>query len=152
MRLAGNPRVQLFFFDVNRTEINDVRHRDSLMYLKIKHRIWEHPNWRTLTLSGNIHNMRVQFRAQPTAAYYLCHDDDLELSGRICTLNHTYLSGTARNSVGRGLELRQVKQAASVYSETLGYDKYLFLFPHPNSYDGMLFTKTVTASELTAGR
>lgn len=148
-RLTKNSRVRIFFYDINKTESKDFQDRDSLMYLKIKKRIIEHPNWRTITLSGNIHNMRLPFREKQKAAYYLCNDKDLNFSDKICTLNHFYQSGTMLNNIGNGLELRQVNNKPSVFSETFNFDNYLFLYKTANTYNGIFFTKTVTASELT---
>ena len=148
-RLSKNSRVQIFFFDINKTDTKNYQDRDSLMYLKIKKRIEEHPNWKTVTLSGNIHNMRNQIIELPTTAYYLCNDKDLNLSDKICTINHYFLRGTMLNNIGNGLELRQVDNKSSVYSETLNFDNYFYLYPTAKNYNGIIFTKTVTASELT---
>jgi hypothetical protein len=51
------------------------------------------------------------------------------------------------NSVG--LELRQVNNKPSIFSETLYFDNYLFLYQTVGIYNGIFFTKIVTASELT---
>ena len=148
-QLTKNSRVQIFFYDINKSEGKNIQSRDSLMYLKIKKRISDHPNWRTITLSGNIHNMRLPFREKLTAAYYLCNDKELNLTDKICTLNHFYQNGTMLNNIGNGLELRQVDNSPSVYSETFNFNNYLYLYTTVNTYNGIFFTKTVTASELT---
>lgn len=148
-RLTKNSNVHIFFYDINKSENENYLERDSLMYLKIKEKIINHPNWRTITLSGNIHNMRLKFRDKPTTANYLCNDKDLNFSNKICTLNHYYLSGTMLNNIGNGLELRQVSNEPSFFSETLDFDNYLFLDPMFKTYNGIFFTTTVTASELT---
>ncbi len=54
--LKNNPRVQLFFFDVN-TKEEKKYDRDSIMYLHIKEQIQLHPKWKVVTLSGNAHTM-----------------------------------------------------------------------------------------------
>ncbi len=148
-RLTKNSRVQIFFYDINKSESKDFQDRDSLMYIKIKQKIIEHPNWRTITLSGNVHNMKLKFRDKPTAAYYLCNDKDFNLIDKICTLNHYYQSGTMLNNIGNGLELRQVNNNPSVFSETFDFNNYLYLYPTADTYNGIFFTKNVTASELT---
>jgi hypothetical protein len=150
IRLTKNSKAQVFFFDNNQSQSRDYQDRDSLMYVKLKQKIMEHPNWRTITLSGNIHNMRLKYKDQPTAAYYLCNDKELGLTDRVCTLTHYYQSGTMLNNMGSGLELRQVNNNPSVFSETLDFDNYIFLFPTPNTYNGLFFTRTVTASMPTA--
>ena len=140
-RLTKNSKVQIFFYDINKSESKYFQDRDSLMYIKIKQKIIEHPNWRTITLSGNIHNMRLKFRDKPTAAYYLCNDKDIKLNDKICTLNHYYQNGTMLNNIGNGLELRQVNNNPSVFSETFDFDNYLYLYPTANTYNGIFFTK-----------
>lgn len=151
-RMTRNSRVQIFFYDINNNESRDFQNRDSLMYIKIKQKIIEHPNRRTITLSGNIHNMRLKFRDKLTAAYYLCNDKDLNLIDKICTLNHYYQSGTMLNNIGNGLELRQVNNNPTVFSETFDFDNYLYLYPTANTYNGIFFTKNVTASKLTTNK
>jgi len=149
IRLTLNPKVQVFFYDINKSERKDYHDRDSLMYLKIKERIIEHPNWRTITLSGNIHNMRLPYKGKRTTAFFLCNDKDLSFADKMCTLNHIFKRGSMRNNLGNGLELRQVNNTPSVFSETFNFDNYLFLYPVTNTYNGIIFTRTVSASELT---
>ncbi len=144
-RLTKNLRVKIFFYDINESE--DFEIRDSLMYLKIKRKIIEHRNLRIITLSGNIHNMRIPYKEQPTTAYYLCNDKELNLSDKICTLNHYGRSGAMLNNTGKGLELRPINRTPSIFSETLNFDNYLFLYATANRYNGIFFTKTVTASK-----
>lgn len=148
-RLAKNSRVQIFFYDINTAESTNYNDNDSLMYLKIKDRIIKHPSWRTITLSGNIHNMRLKFREKPTTGYYLCNDKELNLADKICTLNHYYQSGTMLNNIGKGLELRHVNKNSTIYSETFPFDSYLYIFHAPNTYNGVFFTRTVTAAHMT---
>jgi hypothetical protein len=147
-QLTKNSRVQFFFYDIYKTESNEFPNRDSIMYLNIKRRIVEHPNWRTITLSGNVHNMRLKFRENPTAANYLCNDKDLNLTYKICTLNHNFQSGTVHNKNENGLEIRQVNNNPSVFSETFDFDNYLYLYPAADTYNGIFFTKNISASEL----
>ncbi len=151
-RLSKKSKVQIFFFDNDKAEYQDKEDRDSLMYLKIKQKLIEHPNWRTITLSGNIHNMRLPYKEKPTTAFFLCNDNMLNLTNEICTLNHYYGSGTMLNNIGKGLALQQVNNTQSIYSNTLDFDNYLFLFQTPNKYNGIFFTKTVSASKLAIKR
>ena len=147
-QLTKNSRVQVFFYDIYKTESNGFLNRDSIMYLNIKRRLVEHPNWRIITLSGNVHIMRLKFRENPTAANYLCNDKDLNLTYKICTLNHIFLCGTVYNNTGNGLELRKVNNNPSIFSETFDFDNYLYLYKTANNYNGIFFTKNITASEL----
>jgi len=144
-RLTKNTKVQIFFFDIY--EYSENTDGDSLMYLKIKEKIIANPNWRTITLSGNIHNMRTPFKEIQTTAYYLCNDQELNFADRICTLNHFYQSGTMLSNIGKGLELRQFNHPPDIVSETLNFDNYFYLSQQVDIYNGRFFTKNITASE-----
>jgi hypothetical protein len=89
-KLDKSPKIRIFFFDVNNSESKNPGDRDSIMYLKIRNKIMEHPDWKTITLSGNIHNMLLPYKEKPKMALYLNRDEELNLSGRICSLNHQY--------------------------------------------------------------
>jgi hypothetical protein len=145
-----NKKVKLFFFDTNTKDSEASSNRDSLMYVKIKKQIQANPQWKTITLSGNIHNMIQPFRGTNTMAYYLKTDEELSFPNKICSLNHRCKSGARVNSIGNGLELRQVKSPDSDFSSAVDYDSYLFLFPKnmTENYNGIYFTRTVTAAKM----
>ncbi len=150
LRLNRNPKVIIFFFDLNNGESKNIDDRDSLMYAKIKKQLIKHPTWTTITLSGNIHNMRLPYKQKYKTGAYLANDIDLNISDKFCSFNHHYQSGTMLNNIGKGLELQLVENINSDYSKLVDYDNYIFLFPvsQTNTYDGMFFTRTVTAAEL----
>jgi hypothetical protein len=150
LNLNKNPKVKIFFYDINSGEAKNIEDRDSLMYVKIKKQIIKYPTWTTITLSGNIHNMRLPYKQKNKTGSYLVNDADLNISGKFCSINHNYQSGTMLNNIGKGLELRQVGNINSDYAKLVDYDNYLFLFPinETNAYDGIFFTRTVSAAEL----
>lgn len=141
-----NPKASVFFYDVNGDYSSA---RDSLMYLNIKAKLNEHPKWKTITLSGNIHNMLLPYKGQNKTASFLYNDTSLDIADKICSLNHQYQSGTMLNNIGKGLQLRETGQIDSEYSQ-LPYEMYLFLFPinYKATYSGIYFTRQVTAAEL----
>lgn len=149
-QLNNNPKIKIFFYDLNKSENKNYDGRDSLMYVKIKNKIKEHLTWTTITLSGNVHNMLLPYKGQNKTANYLSKDTELNIADKFCSLNHYYQSGTMLNNIGNGLELRQVGNNSSDYSNLVDYDNYLFLFPNnrTNNYNGIYFTRTVTAAEL----
>ncbi len=53
--LNKNPKVKIFFFDVNAGE-DKIYNRDSLMAGKIKTQYSQYPDWKMITLGGNYHN------------------------------------------------------------------------------------------------
>jgi hypothetical protein len=152
--LNKNPRINIFFYDIISGESKFIDDRDSIMYLKIKSNIKAHPKWKTITLSGNIHNMLQPYKGEKKTAFFLLNDVELKLKNNLCALNHTYQSGTMLNNIGKGLELRQVNMGESSYSKRSHFDNFLFLHKYDpaNTYSGFFFTKTVTAATLTGTR
>src|SRR6185503_9828866 len=68
LRSKDNPLISVFFYDVNFDEPCDQKHRDSMMYVHIKKRMLEHPGCKTITISGNAHNMMVDNNGTTPAA------------------------------------------------------------------------------------
>jgi hypothetical protein len=149
-KVSKNHKASIFFYDVNDGDCSNVDDRDSMMYLKIKNKIQEHPSWKTITISGNIHNMLLPYKGKAKTAYFLINDQDLNLKDRICSLNHLYQRGSMINNSGNGLELKQVDNSDSDYSTAVDYDNYLFLMPINVTfgYSGIYFTKNVTAARM----
>lgn len=152
--LNKNKKAKLFFFDTNKKDYETSKNRDSLMYFKVKKQIQSNPNWKTITLSGNIHNMIQPFRGTNTMAYYLKIDKELNLQDKICSLNHRCKSGTRINNSGNGLELKQVRSPDSDFSTAVDYDSYLFLFTKntTDNYNGIYFTRLVTAAKMVGSK
>lgn len=148
--LSKNEKVKLFFFDVNKNDYDSSNNRDSLMYIKIKKQIRDNPQWKTITLSGNIHNMIQPFRGKNTMACYLKTDKELNIHDKICSLNHRCKNGTRINNRGNGLELQQVNSPDSDFSTAVDFDSYLFLFPKTTTenYNGIYFTRLVTVAKM----
>ena len=78
-RLNNNPRIQVFFFDMNDDE-GKLYQRDSIMSEKIKTQFLKHPRWKMIALSGNYHN---RTSGEPTMAAYLLKDPMFN----VCSLN-----------------------------------------------------------------
>jgi hypothetical protein len=142
--------VKLFFYDQNKEDTKISANRDSLMYLKIKDQIKKNPGWKTITLSGNIHNMIQPFNGQTKMALYLKKDSELNLGNKLCSLKHQYKDGQMINNMGDGLKLRPANAASSDYSTAVNYDGYLLLLPQNfiDRYNGIYFTRNVTAAQM----
>ena len=91
-RLDKNPLISVFFYDIDSSQNFTVESRDSIMYLNIKEQLEKYPTWRTITLSGNIHNMLVPFREQKTMTSFLINDTTLKINNELCSLHHDYVS------------------------------------------------------------
>lgn len=149
--LSKNPRISLFFYDVNSGESkknND--DRDSLMYLNVKKELKKHPKAVCITLSGNIHNMLLAYKGESKTARFLMDDNELNISDKICSINHTFKSGSMLNNRGKGLMLNKVDNGTSEYSKFTKYPNYFFLFPSRQyAYNGVFFTRNLNAAKLT---
>ena len=150
--LAKKPLVRIFFFDVNSDESkNKLIDKDSLMYLKIKNEIEKHPSAVVITLSGNIHNMLLAYKGENKIARYFIKDKNSSFADNMCSLNHTFKSGSMLNNTRKGLLLSKMDNGTSEYSKFTKYNDYLFLFPSKQyAYNGVLFTRTVTAVKLVS--
>ena len=146
-RLDKNPFITIFFYDIDSSQSFTIANSDSIMYLNIKEQLEKYPTWRTITLSGNIHNMLVPFREQKTMTSFLINDTTLKINDELCSLHHDYVSGTMLNNKGNGLEVHHVEKTSS-FSE-LPDNMYFYFNPSNKNYPyhGIFFTRTVTASE-----
>ncbi|MCX6185397.1 MAG: hypothetical protein NTU43_00170 [Bacteroidetes bacterium] len=135
--INNNHKASIFFFDTN---LSYGDNRDSLMYLNIKSKLIEHPNWKTITISGNVHNGRLPFNNKNTAASFLVQDTDLNITDKLCSLNHEFESGSTL--------WNDFMPINSVFSK-VNFDNYLFLYSNnkSNNYNGIYFTRRLTKSE-----
>ena len=148
--LNDNPKIRIFFYDINRNEGEILAARDSNMYLNVKKNIQLHPSWRTITISGNSHNLLLEMDGETKMGLYIKEDKDLNLADKICSINHYYKSGTMLNNSGSGLQLKNVDNGDDFYSQTFDFDDYFFLYSTriPRRYTGLLYTKNVTAAKM----
>jgi len=126
--------------------------RDSLMYIKIKKRILLHPSWKTITLSGNIHNILIPYNGETKMGLYLLNDKDMNISNKILSLDHFYATGQIWDNSGSKLQFYQVDNSNSIFAKTVDYDNYMFIYPREKEkkYNGIYFTRIVTVSNLVS--
>jgi len=144
--LSKNKRVKLFFFAGAISFSNP----DGSKYYRVRSQIQKNPHYKTITLSGNIHNRILPHNGNGTMASLLKADKELNISDKLCSLGHIYKSGTMINNDGGGLKLKEVNNPDTVYSTSVDSDSYLFLFQDSalNQYSGVLYTKFVSAAKL----
>jgi hypothetical protein len=132
-----NKMAKIFFFDWNP---GDKGNADSIMYLNIKSKIKEHPNKKTITISGGMHNRILPFEKQNKAATFLMLDKDLNIADSLCSLTHEFESG---ETLWNKFEVNP-----SIYAK-LAFDNYLFLYPKNSNepYSGIFFTRKLTKSQ-----
>jgi hypothetical protein len=121
--------------------------RDSLMYEKLREAYCTDTSRILITLTGNISNLSVPYKGITPMAYYMrTKDYGCFRNKKILSLNHVYGRGTTMNWLNDGFRLREVEGTAGFYEYATSYDNYLFISP-VDGYDGIFFSKTVTASE-----
>jgi hypothetical protein len=149
-KYIGNNHVEVFYFDINTVNGQNTKNRDSLMYINVKKRILLHPSWKTITLSGNIHNMLLPYNGEIKMGLYLRTDKELNISNKILSLNHIYSNGQIWDYDGNNLQLKPVDNSNSIFANTVNYENYLFIYPQnpEKSFTGIYFTRKVTASDL----
>jgi hypothetical protein len=142
--LNKNPKVKIFFFDLNNDD-DKALSRDSLMAMKIKEQFNRHPDWKMITLSGNYHN-KITNKSSMTSVL------KRHIAAEVCALNLEYKDGSAFANFGHGMEIKQLGSYPSVYNSTAGYDQYL-LIQSPNvyyEYNGFYYKKTISPAKMTA--
>lgn len=142
-KLNKNPRVNIFFFDINQGE-GKTYQRDSLMSAKIKSQFNQHPGRKMITLCGNYHN---RISDEHNMASFLIRDGQI----KICSLNMEYSGGYALANFGKGLEIKQLSSYPNAYNSTLAWDEFLLLVPATSTYPyhGLFFTRGITPATLT---
>jgi len=142
-KLNNNPRVNIFFFDINPGE-GKTYQRDSLMSAKIKSQFNQHSGRKMITLCGNYHN---RISGEPNMASFLIRDGQI----KICSLNMEYSGGYALANFGKGLEIKKLSSYPNAYNSTLAWDKFLLLMPATSAYPyhGLFFTREITPATLT---
>jgi hypothetical protein len=136
-----NPRIGLFFFDARGGA------RDSMMAVNIVRAMEEHPGWKVVTLSGNMHNKVRPIGGTRMAASYLLQAAGKELAGRLCSINIAYGEIAMWGDMGDGLKLHTGK-SDNIYAQAAPSDNYLLLLDPRSDYDynAILFVRNLTAS------
>lgn len=144
--LNQNPKVIVFFFDINKNEGRSDE-RDSIMAAKIKTQYDQHPTWKMVTLSGNYHN-RISDPNTMTSVL------KRNISASVCSLNMEYKEGSCNANFTHGLEIKRLGSYPSVFNSTPGFDRYLILYQAPSheDYDGIYFTKYITAATMVTSQ
>lgn len=144
--LRKNPKVLLFFFDMDRDE-STVQYRDSLMAMNIKAQFNKHPAWKMVTLSGNYHN-RITDGTTMTSVL------KRNIAAKVCSLNMEYKEGTCMANFSGEFKKKMLGSYPSAFNSTEGYEKYLLLYSVPSNYDynGIYYTKYITAATMVTSK
>lgn len=122
------------------------------MYQKIKTQILKNPTWKTITLSGNVHNMLLNWREEIKAGAYLKSDSQLNITNSILSFNHYYSKGSMINDMGTGLNLRELDNSKATFATSVNYDNYLLVYPDGLnvSHNAIIFSRKITAAKMVS--
>lgn len=136
VEIRRNKKADFFFYGEN---ADQSEHADSFMYLNIKAKIKEHPQWKTITIGGGIHNRILPYNGKITFGALLTLDGELNFADSVCSLKHEFEQGeTIWN---------KFEPMSTIYTK-LPFDHYLVLFPKSISepYNGIFYTRYLTKS------
>jgi hypothetical protein len=121
--------------------------RDSMMYENLNTYFKTDTSRVLVTLTGNVSNKLTPYKGVKTLAYFMQKDKySCFKNKKILSLNHMYGKGTAMNWSNDGFKVRDVEGNADFYEYATPYDNYLFIYNVQEGYNGILFSKTLTAS------
>ncbi len=140
--------VEIICFDLNMEHKGDKKvNRDSIMFMNLNSQLENDTNSVLVTLTGNISNKLMPYKGMKTMSYFLGSDERSMLRDKkILALNHMYGKGTTMNWLNDGYKLREVEGSAYFYEYATSYENYLFIYPVMEGYNGIIFSKTITAS------
>ncbi|MGZ3865693.1 MAG: hypothetical protein ACXVC6_07505 [Bacteroidia bacterium] len=124
---------------------NDIR--DSIMYQNLN-AYFKTDTTRTLvTLTGSLSNKLTPNKGVKTLAYYMQHDNNSCFKDKsILSLIHYHGKGNALYWANDGFKLREVESNADFYEFATGYENYLLIYNVQEGYNGIFYSKTLTAS------
>lgn len=122
--------------------------RDSLMYEKLNAAFKTDTARVLVTLTNNLSNKLTPIKGlKNNLAYYMQKDErSCFKNQKILSLNHYYGNGTTMNWANDGYKLREVKGNAAFYEYATSYENYLLIYGAQEGYNGIFFSKTITAS------
>lgn len=126
---SKNTRCELFFFDAVYTDYNRLYPRDSAMYLNIKEKMKEHPSWKTIILTGDIHSRPSPYNNIPTLGYYLSTDTAIAAFSPIISIVHRYKTGELWDTSGLLPQEYEKWYEDLPYTKSKGLKSYLLLLP-----------------------
>lgn len=120
---------RLFFFDAVYKGYNSLYPRDSVMYLNIKEKLRQHPSWKTIILTGDIHSRPSPYNSMPTMGYYLSTDQGIADFSPIISITHQYKVGEFWDTSGPRPQEYEKWYKDIPYTKNKGLKSYLLLLP-----------------------
>ena len=146
--------VEITYIDLDLAQKGDKNiTRDSMMYLNLNTYFKTDTSRVLVALTGNVSNKLTPYKSLKTLAYFMQQDKSSCFQNKkILSLNHMHGKGTAMNWSNDGFKVREVEGNADFYEYATPYDNYLFIYNVQEGYNGILFSKTLTASPSLVGK
>ncbi len=121
--------------------------RDSMMFENLNTYFKTDTSRVLVRLTGNISNKLTPYKGTKTLACFMQKNEySCFKNKRILSLNHMYGNGTTYNWGNDGYKMREVTGNADFYAHATEYENYLFIHNVQEGFNGIIFSKTITAS------
>jgi hypothetical protein len=121
--------------------------KDSMMYENLNTYFKTDTTRVLVTLTSNISNKLTPYKGAKTLAYFMQKDKYSCFKNKnILSLNHMHGKGAAMSWANDGFKVREVEGNADFYELATEFENYLFIYNVQEGYNGILFSKTLTAS------
>jgi hypothetical protein len=146
--LRALKNVEITYIDLDMAHKGDrTINRDSMMYENLNAYFKTDTSRVLVTLTGNISNKLTPYKGDKTLAYYMQKDKySCFKTKKILSLTHFHGKGTSMNWANDGYKQREVEGNADFYEFATPFDNYLFIYDVQEGYNGILYSKTITAS------
>ena len=121
--------------------------RDSMMFENLNAAFKTDTTRVLVTLTGNISNKLTPYKGVKTLAYFMQKNKySCFKTKKILSLIHMYGKGTTMNWANDGFKVREIEGNADFYEFATPFENYLFVYNVQEGYNGILYSKTITAS------
>jgi len=141
--------AEILCFDLNMIHKQERKAgvRDSVMFRNINDYLAKDTSKMFVALTGNISNMLIPNKNKKTLGCYLSTDSSSCLKGKkMLSLNYFHGKGTMMNWKNAGYLLREEDSNAEFFEAACSYENFLLVYPVMKGYDGIFFTRSMTAS------
>ena len=146
--LTAIKNVEIVYIDLDLAHKGDKSiSRDSMMFENLNTFFKTDTSRVLVTLTNNVSNKLTPNKAEKNLAHYMQKDEhSCFKTKKILSLAHYYGKGTTMNWANDGYKLREVAGTAEFYEYATPYDNYLFIYNVQEGYNGIFYSKTITAS------
>ena len=140
--------VEIAYIDLDMAHKGDKNVvRDSMMYENLNAAFKSDTGRVLVTLTGSFSNKLTPYKGAKTLAYFMQKDKYSSFKNKkILSLAPMYGKGTAQNWATDGYRVREIEGNADFYEYATSYENYLLIYNVQEGYNGILFSKTITAS------